>query len=1468
MKHVKTLLLTLTLLGMILSATAYEGIGSGNDVTKCNNNQHDDEDGMIDGLDPGCVQPYYADNTEASVWDTDLTNVLTTEYEGSPLDLQHDPSVFYKGRTKVKQTVLNNGGSTQDSLDPFTENYITNIDGKDGNWGGGDNESETYTNFPTGTVLKNKRAIDPPNNGQRISGTNTIIGEPITCGDGEQTNNEEDYVTGETAKDTSTAGSTNCRADYGRIYESYHVRNNNEIPNDPDCGSGCPQSPYTGTLTGFTTDGDTILRHDKYCSQFGSCVLSCPKKGPCSTAPTYSNEHDISRYDCNQHNVVDGGGDTGGGESDHYDDEYPNKPDNDPAATLTDFTAHNGNDQVWCGFESTKTVDADGPNGNGDGFVVINEGNIVARESPDESHMVGKKVMVSKNGEEPTRHTAELPSLSGFSASCPGEKTTCLKYVDMWTKEGTSSPGSNAPVWYDYEQAIKIDVRTFKPTESMSVCKAINRIYQDQTGKTDRLIECSVDRDDDGNTGSSTILEPGDNGCGRVWGDEPGEYPIYKEGPEVDDSKFSENTGHFQSCVDTETPVDPLNDRDACVLKGKTVPEGTVKDINPNDRRYEKGEKSADYEVCLDIEEYNDNEEVDSMAGDNIGDNKDNTDNGGEWYDLDSSLAQKAINSGDITTSDIPGYDSDTSDEHRIGYYWRENPDRQHPKYNPQGGNTGIALEDDCGNSDFIGRNGPLQADTLWGCDDQEAVLGTSTTDGSDARTGTFYGFFGKIRQGEDAQPYDRRRDDDYNPEGDTSKAQTALEGYRGFHNKMQDLSDQFEPEMDTSTFNMMESGGWPPEAENGWKSSLGNEQVDRWAYTPSPEWVISSTGLPFPPYGTYTWGGGEGSDRSDYDSDSVMKASKVHGNSWAAVAKSKIDGTEDDNGNQIKTNDGVWIDPDRMRELEMENRVKLTHDDNSWWQSLRFGIDLTGPDSGLGYDIGTQNPSGSKFRGESNSLVRTDIYWEGELDNENNDNDGMTDEGEDGNVMGDAQNDGRNWRGARSPEFPDYNVGETVTQLEPPMCGDDRKEFLVEEMGESHLPARFDGQYACTNTRTNCVDFSASDSKLFERGSYQQTDEWDENIGRLKNDREYCAQSVDGQSVWYDQDYGDLDGDGAQETCDTNSLYGSIGVRWFDADYIKDHPTSVRGGIDDDWNQLIQDQGANMFSGLTNGNTGLETNVSGDWNFNTQSPVPSGSREVSATSNNQTIATLGFCGGDDEGEYLVTQQCANNLCETRRDVIGVARNPESCILDESTMDYDTSIPNDELRNRQLFAPGDEVSVDLGQESVSMTCFNGFWHRDYPLNIMENTLQVPSGEKSTASFQVINVRDEPTEFDVSLVENFDGVSAFQFTRFANSDSQSFQTTIPARSSKQFSIEVTGGSTDIDGDLEEDMDNVEIEAEGVNTNFYGRDNITVTVSDTGSRDGPRQGEPENVPGITAVQLAIITMISSVFFFLQS
>jgi len=115
------------------------------------------------------------------------------------------------------------------------------------------------------------------------------------------------------------------------------------------------------------------------------------------------------------------------------------------------------------------------------------------------------------------------------------------------------------------------------------------------------------------------------------------------------------------------------------------------------------------------------------------------------------------------------------------------------------------------------------------------------------------------------------------------------------------------------------------------------------------------------------------------------------------------------------------------------------------WWDLVRFNIDLTGPDSGLGYDDGS-DPLVRDYETKQGSSVIKGVYWQDE------DSGG-------------------------SP----YHEG--------PICGDDQLEFLVEEMGASENSGKTHGRYACVDSKDKCVTFN-SDPPVIDLESYAQAGE------------------------------------------------------------------------------------------------------------------------------------------------------------------------------------------------------------------------------------------------------------------------------------------------------------------------------------------------------------------------------------------
>jgi len=100
------------------------------------------------------------------------------------------------------------------------------------------------------------------------------------------------------------------------------------------------------------------------------------------------------------------------------------------------------------------------------------------------------------------------------------------------------------------------------------------------------------------------------------------------------------------------------------------------------------GTPSPDWEVCLNL----DDGTGDDQPWDNAGNDPNARDFGGEWYDFDDERINDYLRGSGNNL--ITGGDSD--DINDIAYYWRTNPNPQHSDHNPTGGESGVALEDDC----------------------------------------------------------------------------------------------------------------------------------------------------------------------------------------------------------------------------------------------------------------------------------------------------------------------------------------------------------------------------------------------------------------------------------------------------------------------------------------------------------------------------------------------------------------------------------------------------------------------------------------------------------------------------------------------------------------------------------------------------------------------------------------------------
>jgi hypothetical protein len=487
-----------------------------------------------------------------------------------------------------------------------------------------------------------------------------------------------------------------------------------------------------------------------------------------------------------------------------------------------------------------------------------------------------------------------------------------------------------------------------------------------------------------------------------------------------------------------------------------------------------------------------------------------------------------------------------------------------------------------------------------------------------------------------------------------------------------------------------------------------------------------------------------------------------------------------DDDG----TTEGVWEDPDDMAPMYMN-----------------FSCDLTGPDKGLGYDNNSENGVFRyKFNEEDTKTIIGDIAF-------------SVIEGKKGSF---AQ--------------------------EPPVCGDDHKEYLIEELGAVSNSLEGEGRFGCGTDTNDCVARSGGEYALYRNGDYVNTDEAVEDFGRIKQDQEVCQQTVgDRYGVWYDQDY-------SREFCRTNNLYGRAGVRWMSQDYIDRHPYSVEGGINDDLNPYLYNK-MSEFNVSTQGNisryVGLEDR-SGYTPVGTGKDVNSSVRSeyrgfVPPENYLNLTATAGFCGGDDLGEAVVVQESATQLIPSNYSVIGIADSVDDCPLDGSNIDAV------DHNRRQIYNEGENVTLDLGPTERTISCQSGKWYADWPVVFLRDSLSVEQESTVDIPFKVVNVRDSQTTYNVTL-DPQSSIDAFTgFTRF---DQDRFQTTVSAQSTRRFNVEFYGQDTDLG------PEDIEVKVESLDGEINGTDTVAVNVKQDVNKE--QVSGTEEVPGIGSFQLLVLML----------
>lgn len=682
-------------------------------------------------------------------------------------------------------------------------------------------------------------------------------------------------------------------------------------------------------------------------------------------------------------------------------------------------------------------------------------------------------------------------------------------------------------------------------------------------------------------------------------------------------------------------------------------------------------------------------------------------------------------------------------------------------------------------------------------------------------------------------------RDDDYHPQGANTSVSDPF--YTGYVDRIMDNSSQLEPGMKSSYFDMTASYSDPDKfhrdfgfisgaSEAKWFDSQGTtDRSDRWSISDDVSESIGNTGQSYESGGTYYHPGYSGRIRTGPDDNTIAKPAKVFANSFAAVATEEL---ENVNPN-IRKGFGVWIDPDNIREFDEYYR-------GNWEDKILFEIDLTGPDAGIGFDsdrYGSLVLGNFEYRQISDTEVVGDIYWENEY------------QGQD--------------------QIP--------SELQQSMCGDDQTEYLIEEIGEINNSERFVGNYACTTTNDVCYDSQANQRRIFSTGTYRETDDYTEYQGRTKLDNEYCQEyswddgrftgiaiQQDNFPGWYDQDF-------RTEYCKANTLFQEKGVRWIDNNYVDNNPHAVTGGIDDDWNTYVSEK-----IGSVSSVSPYTSQPENDNWVGMQSPVPTGT-------NGDEIATLGFCGGDDNAEYLVTQDCVTGACNSNNDVIGVASDPDTCVADGDTItsnmndvqsvDYEDDSGNWQsmtgIESRRLVPEGRSIRLNYGGDARELTCFAGSFLEDWPVIFQEDSITVPYGETATSTFRLVNPDEQEVtytvELDTTTASSVSGAGLESFTSIVDQDGQTqFNVDVPARSAETYQVQVRGGNDQID---DPSNNYVQIYAESNDGRITGSDSLGVEVVQTPATGGGAQGtSPNEVPGIMPVQviMLVITAAASVFF----
>ncbi len=566
---------------------------------------------------------------------------------------------------------------------------------------------------------------------------------------------------------------------------------------------------------------------------------------------------------------------------------------------------------------------------------------------------------------------------------------------------------------------------------------------------------------------------------------------------------------------------------------------------------------------------------------------------------------------------------------------------------------------------------------------------------------------------------------------------------------------------------------------------------------------------------------------------------------------------------------------------------------EEDWMNLVSFNLDLTGPDSGIGWDRDDTWPnidedsaagvtSGQSRDTDPNTgfdrVFFYDIYWQDSYEDYDQDN---------------------------------LDADSLLDFHEPPLCGDDQREYLLEEKGQVQNSEQAVGSFACADGPQYCHFRGTTGPKLYEVGDFEQTDQVGEQFGRFKDNEAVCAQrpglsdtdmdrNYDPNPQWYSQDYAQeisfTSGEGqapnwmtvetSQTICDENNLFGAEGVQWIDKDELQSNPLAYRRGIDDSWNhRMSQMDHPYLISDSDGDHWDIGDNMIDDG----YSPVPTGTSglfrgEDSSYPDNSVVADptsgdYGFCGGDDASEFLVYQDSQTRNVDTDQDILGVASNQNTCVLDNSQFDdidesdlEAGSFSGDELQEeRMLYQDGETVTFDQEDDDTQRTiaCFDGQWWGDWPIVFLEDTAEFDLGETGFISFLVINPTDSSKDMELELNpranDDDDREELAQMTSFESTGTDEMEFTVPASSSTIQRLEVNA-NREVDTTSENGY-NLEVFGISSDGSLSGADQVDLLIEEDEDLVGT-SSQTRGISGLKAVQLAVIALMSSVIFFFSN